>query len=203
MNANAEKDDHGQRNARGWMETINGYVAALECDFDRLEELRDEREGAGASVYESYDVPGKFGFTGCDADEYDSADAAQAAALAAWDAANGDELHDLTEAAGEFTSQDEARERIDESPLSIEVRSDWFSPGAAADDDARKPAEFQILLTTGGPALRIMGELDEYGQPTRAWLEYQDWGTPWTHFYVEGGTDTLLKFCNVFYFGEG
>jgi hypothetical protein len=56
-------------------------------------------------------------------------------------------------------------------------------------------------LSTGGPALRIRGELDEHKQPDRAWLEYQDWGTPWTQ-YFDVEQDTLLQFCQVFYFGE-
>lgn len=93
-----------------------------------------------------------------------------------------------------------ARQTIEESVLSVEVRPDWYCPGA--DNDARKPAEFNILLTTGGPALRLIGELDEHGEPTKAWLEYQDWGTPWTHYYVEGAGDVLLQFAECFYFGE-
>ena len=34
------------------------------------------------------------------------------------------------------------------------------------------------------------------------WLEYQDWGTPWTHHYVKDFSATLLTFCQQFYFGE-
>ena len=49
---------------------------------------------------------------------------------------------------------------------------------------------------------RIMGELDEHKQPSRAWLERQDWGTPWTHHYVKDFGVTLLTFCQQFYFGE-
>jgi hypothetical protein len=97
-----------------------------------------------------------------------------------------------------FEDADAVRERIQESPLSVEVRSDWRAPG----DDDGDPVEFQILLSTGGPALRIMGELDEHKQPHRAWLEWQDWGTPWTHHYEDGFAPVLLKFCEQFYFGE-
>jgi len=106
------------------------------------------------------------------------------------------ELSELKETAGEFENQDDVRERIEESPLSLEVRSGWYSPGS--DNSAE---EFNILLSTGGPALRIIGDLDEYMQPERCRLEYQDWGTPWTeHFDVD--RDTLQKWCAVFYFGE-
>ncbi len=37
--------------------------------------------------------------------------------------------------------------------------------------------------------------------PCRAWLEYQDWGTPWTQFF-DAEQDTLLTYCRQFYFGE-
>ena len=48
--------------------------------------------------------------------------------------------------------------------------------------------------------MRIRGELSD-GQPDRAWLEYQDWGTLWTRFFdVE--QDTLLAYAQCFYFGE-
>lgn len=97
--------------------------------------------------------------------------------------------------------EDEARERIQEDALSVEVRSDWYTPGCGADDNARKPAEFQILLCTGGPACRIIGELDEHGEPDRARIQHQDWGTPWTD-YFDTDSDTLLAYCRCFYFGE-
>ena len=93
----------------------------------------------------------------------------------------------------------QAIERINEDALSVEVRSDWYSPG---DPDGKTPSEFCILLCTGGPAVRIRGELDQYCQPCRAWLECQDWGTPWAQvFDVE--QDTLLAYARCFYFGDG
>jgi hypothetical protein len=57
-----------------------------------------------------------------------------------------------------------------------------------------------ILLCTGGPAVRIVGELDR-GTPCRAWLEYQDWGTPWTQ-YFGAKSDTLCEYAANFFFGE-
>ena len=96
--------------------------------------------------------------------------------------------------------EDEARQRIEEDALSVEVRSDWHTPGSS--DEDRKPAQFCILLCTGGPACRIMGELDENLEPHRAWLEHQDWGTPWTQYYEPGIQETLLAYARVFYFGE-
>ena len=95
-------------------------------------------------------------------------------------------------------TREEAREEIEQDPLSVQVRSGWYGPG----EDPGAPEEFEILLATGGPAVRIIGELDQYGQPTRARLQSQDWGTPWTD-YLGADRDVLLAYCGVFYFGEG
>lgn len=185
-----DKDEHARSNARGWSETIAQLVAALECDYDRLEELRDEREGIVADL---------------NAAEGDAEAGVHATALAKWDNENGDELKALVEAAtvdgDEFKEREHVEQRIQESPLSVQVRSGWGDPGAMRE---AHPEEFEILLSTGGPALRLRGELDEHCEPCRAWLEYQDWGTPWTEFHGEGAPsqDTLLTFCQCFYFGE-
>lgn len=95
---------------------------------------------------------------------------------------------------------DKAHERIQEDALSVEVRSDWYTPGESADS---APAEYCILLTTGGPAARIVGDLDRR-QPTRARFEYQDWGQPWTEAETTSEEDDLLlQYAQHFYFGEG
>jgi len=94
--------------------------------------------------------------------------------------------------------QDEAETKIQESILSVEVRSGWHAPGVP-----EKATEYCILLTTGGPACRLIGELDRYGQPETARLEYQDWGTPWTELGQIGIAElALLAFAGHFYFGE-
>jgi hypothetical protein len=93
--------------------------------------------------------------------------------------------------------EEAARRHIEEAPLSIEVRSDWHLPG-----EQGEPSEFNILLGTGGPALRIIGDLDR-GQPTLARFEYQDWGKPWTVAQTTSEEDaTMLEWAQVFYFGE-
>lgn len=97
-------------------------------------------------------------------------------------------------------AQDRARERIQESALSVEVRTDWHAPGTTADE---KPTEFNILLSTGGPATRIIGELDEHGTPDRARFEFQDWHIPWSEVVATGDeSDALLSFAQCFFFGE-
>lgn len=56
-----------------------------------------------------------------------------------------------------------ARVRIHEDALSVRVRSDWEDPSQFMRMVA--PAEYEILLCTGGPACRIIGELSEHGEP--------------------------------------
>lgn len=89
-----------------------------------------------------------------------------------------------------------------DSPLSVEIREGWKEPG---DDISFEPTEFRILLSTGGPALRIMGELDRHNEPSRCWLEIQDWGTPWSRFWTrhEYEANALRWFASLFYYGEG
>ena len=181
-----KSENHAELNAKGWSATITALVAAMECDFDRLEELRDELQAL----------------------DDDCADAECDPVLTArnradWLKENEEEFKDLTDAAtvdGDLMeSADAVRERIQQSPLSVQVRSGWANPG-----DEMVAEDFEILLSTGGPALRIMGELDEHKQPHRAWLEYQDWGTPWTAFHGEGAASQadLVAFASCFYFGE-
>ena len=85
------------------------------------------------------------------------------------------------------------------------MRSGWYSPGA----QDTKPAEYEILLTTGGPALRIIGELSQHGEPESATLQWQDWGTPWTDLHMSELTCSaseadaiLLSYAAHFYYGE-
>jgi hypothetical protein len=106
-------------------------------------------------------------------------------------------IHEMV-AALEVTSE-QAQDRIQESVLCVEVRTSWHTVG----DDDSKPTEYNILLTTGGPALRIIGDLDKYCQPENARLEWQDWGTPWTEYPLEAeDDDAVLTFAQQFYFGE-
>jgi len=93
-----------------------------------------------------------------------------------------------------------AREAIEQDPLSVEVRGGWRNAGEMDDGT---PEEFKILLGTGGPAVRIVGELNR-GEVTSARLEAQDWFLPWTE-YRGGPSDyesVLLNYCRCFVFGE-
>ena len=87
---------------------------------------------------------------------------------------------------------------IGQMPLSVTVRDGWREPGAPAYDG---PEEFEILLGTGGPAVRIWGTLGEYGEADRVELQNQDWYTPWERVPFKTDADVLRAFCNHFYFG--
>ena len=220
MSNDTTRDDHGRNNALAGYDNLRDMVAALECDYDRLDELRAERDALDIDerIEALEHVPGR---TRSEEDlrelvELDTiktnkkrvADwrASRFAAVSPDEAA---ELAELEEAAGECASRDDAEQRVHEDALVVCVRSDWHPPsnmhGAGENGDA--PTEFYILLSTGGPALRIRGELDR-GEPSRAWLEYQDWGTPWTQLIHDArgepvDSDVLLAYARCFYFGEG
>ena len=95
-----------------------------------------------------------------------------------------------------YHDEDAARDAICEDPLSVEVRSAWTPVG-----DPMEAEEYMILLCTGGPAVRIVGELSG-SEPDDARIEYQGWFTPWQEL-----TDTtseeeaaMLAYAREFYF---
>ena len=85
---------------------------------------------------------------------------------------------------------------INNSALEVSVRDEWRS--VEREDSGNVPAEYQILLSTGGPAFRIVGRLDRYAEPKSATLQFQDWGTPWVDVWEGKNT---LKYASTFYFG--
>lgn len=199
--------DNAELQAKAQYESICDMVAALNCDYARLGEVKDELEALSDARDEIVtekarwigENPGRF---------IDPQDARTNWALAHPDENDRlgeiedeikeleDELASLLAEAGDCEDVEQAQKRIQE-PLEVQVRGEWHSPG---DEDAAKPSEFYILLCTGGPAVRIRGELNR-GDPDRAWIEYQDWGTPWTR-YFDAEQDVLLAYCREFFFGE-
>ena len=155
-----------QRIGRGAMESIAEMVAALECDYDRLAELRELRGHTRAS--------------------------------GAWEKAHADKAQELAEleaAAGDCESREDAEQRIQEDPLSLEFRSGW-----STSREDLQPEEFKLLLGTGGPAVQVVGEIDD-GEPCNVRLQTQDWFTPWTD-YRDQDEEILLTYCRCFYFGD-
>jgi hypothetical protein len=82
-------------------------------------------------------------------------------------------------------SYEEAQEAIRESVLCVLIRDSWREPGKPAEDGAE---EYEILLSTGGPALRIWGKLGRYSEPESAELQMQDWYTLWIRYPAEETT---------------
>ncbi len=171
-------DNHGLDQAKAQAESIAAMMAAINCDYDRLQELRDEREALTDKIDEADN----------NADERKALEA-----LENWDEQNADDLLILENEAGDCSDREDAQQVIQEDALSVEVRSGWASA-----TDTMIAEEFRIVLCTGGPHVEIRGELDN-GTPSRAWMMYQDWGTPLTQYFdVEGAT--LLAYCQEFYF---
>lgn len=95
---------------------------------------------------------------------------------------------------------DAARQAINEDALDVQVRSGWESLNTIG-EDGLEPQSFAILLCTGGPAVRIVGKLEDR-YPVRAQLEYQDWGTPWTRLngLTREQESALVRYAECFYF---
>ncbi len=114
----------------------------------------------------------------------------------AWYETIREQLHELKVTTLAGTGDDDIRDDILSSALEIAIRDGWHAPGSAGE-----PAEFYILLTTGGPGLRLRGSLDRWNEPTDCALEYQDWGTPWEP--LAGAAPVVLEqWARCFYFGD-
>jgi hypothetical protein len=85
---------------------------------------------------------------------------------------------------------------VQEDPLEVQVREDWHGIGEDAE-----AAEYMILITTGGPALRMIGRLQDY-EPESVRLQHQDWGTNWTEYFPEQSDDALIWYATQFCWGE-
>lgn len=174
-------DDKLKETGRAAYAAIDEMVTALDIDYARLEELREERQAFLDQLAESESAIER----GRVSDEFKE-----------WKEAYEDELKELDAASNDCADREEAERRIHEDALSIEMRTGWYSIGERPDS-----FEFFILLTIGGPAVRIMGELDDNREPARAWLEVQDWFQPWTE-YEDADESVLLDYARCFYFGE-
>ena len=83
-------------------------------------------------------------------------------------------------------AQDEANDAIKEDALEVYVER-----------------QYVILLGTGGPAVRIVGGLDDFSDPESAKLQCQDWFTRWIDLEIsEADEVVLLEYAQRFYFGS-
>lgn len=136
-------------------------------------------------------------------------------------------IREMVEAlkAAEDSDDDDAREEaesaIHDDALSVEVRTGWMSANeyfqatqatglsqervSRADLKPFKPAEFRILLCTGGPAVQITGELSEHGEPEaeKIQLQGQDWFQPWQNAVIsDEDREILARYAGCFHFSE-
>lgn len=168
--------------------SIVAMVAALNVDYDRLEELRDERADFVADYEQPNDVICGQSVP-CD---YEPA--------SIWSEENPEEakeLAELEEAAGDNADREEAENAIMADPLNVEVRSGW----QAAPVDTFEPEEFRIVLCTGGPHVELVGDIDR-GTPSRVRVLYRYWGTSGEYFPDKQEREALETYCAHFYFGE-
>lgn len=193
--------------AKAQYESICEMVAALDADYEQLNELRDgikalddEYDAIANDKHEWIEAnPGRFLGANDARNDWALAFPDENERLAEIEeerAALFKELDEIEAEIGSCESREDAEQRIQEDALEVQVRSGWHEPG----DSEAEPEEFYILLCTGGPAVRIRGELNR-GEPTRAWIEYQDWFEPWKQ-YFDADQATLLAYCEQFYFGE-
>lgn len=159
------------------VESVVSMVKALEVDYDRLEELRGERDDYRDENLGNLSSP-----------------EVHAIAWAQEFPDDAEELAELEDAAGDCSDEDEARERIQDDPLSIEVRSDWCTSASEM-----SPSEARIVLCTGGPHVEILCDLDQ-GQPSRPRVIYKDWGTSGELFDFDH--DSVVTYLEQFYFEE-
>ena len=98
------------------------------------------------------------------------------------------------------SEREETREAAEiiavENALEVSFRSGWN------DDPCNLSAqEFKILLCTGGPAVRIIGYLEQ-NEPEEVKLQHQDWFTPWQDYPLTDEEREILhaysrQFCFV------
>ena len=113
-------------------------------------------------------------------------------------------LRDVDEfMSGERDIEQEARDMA----LDVCYRSqDWVEVGSNSNFE---PTQGRILLTTGGPACQVVCDL-ENNWPSSPEIQWQDWGTPWTHTRIktelgidyDTATAALEWFVNLFWWGE-
>jgi len=102
-----------------------------------------------------------------------------------------------------FTDASEISTRMQEGSLSVAVRDGWRAPGSCSREETAGPEEFEVLVSTGGPAFRIIGGLDQHCQPENVRAEHQDWGTPWIEVELSNEEQEAVDwFAGLFYYGE-
>jgi hypothetical protein len=98
-------------------------------------------------------------------------------------------------------AREDAEARINEDALEVMIRSSWHTPGR---DSVDVPIEYCILLCPAGPTVRIVGDLNEYGEPVSARIEHRDRLNSFQTWVGNCGSveEILLAYARCFNFGE-
>ena len=96
----------------------------------------------------------------------------------------------------DYHDEDKVMSAILEDPLEVLVRSEWHGMG-----DSYPPMQYCILLCTGGPAVRIIGDLSlEHRTPESCTLQYQDWFTEWMDYPLsKNEIELVLTYVQQFF----
>lgn len=196
MNSNENMID----NARSSYESIRALLGATDpLVWDLLENLTEERTALTEEVSEAFDCVARHhndvvSIGGEFPEHVEYRRCLQE--LMDWDDEHLLTLKDLQAATEGFESLEDAEQQLQETPLSVEVRSYWGTPNDL------EAAEYRIVLTIGGPSLSIQGDLNRYQEPCTAVMLMQDWGTQLTAYH-QADEDVLVQFAQKFYYGEG
>lgn len=107
------------------------------------------------------------------------------------------ELHRLYEEAvddGDWKREEEMRDRILETPYSVEVRSDWCN--AYEQITARDIGEIKLTLAGGGPAVRLIAKIEHFNgcmEVGEIEVQVQDWFLPWRVLPCGYNTNKVLE----------
>lgn len=192
--------DNSKEQAQAQYESIESTMKALALDWQIYEAFKEELEDLLKYADEADDTLNQHleehGISDSECEDIssltfvlhiDSEDAHTNLELFDWET-----YFEMREAAGEWEDYDDAYQAVMEDPLSVEVRSGWQPRG-----EILESSEYMILLCTGGPAVRIVGDLDKYGEPANARLEHQDWFESWREYRVD--SDIIMEYAQQFF----
>ena len=117
------------------------------------------------------------------------------------------ELYKLSQREADWNDERDIEQEARDMALDVCYRSqDWVEVGR---NESFEPTQGRILLTTGGPACQVICDL-ENNWPTNPEIQWQDWGTPWTHTRIKAelgidydtANEALVWFINLFWWGE-
>jgi hypothetical protein len=106
-------------------------------------------------------------------------------------------LHNYDTAEDE-SDKDDALTAIYENPLELTKDYDQME-----DQDGEihygKELSYNLLLCTGGPAVRVIGNLNKWKEADSAKLQHQDWFTSWKDApLTKDQKENLIRYVNFF-----